>query len=294
MILTVRFSPTNTYLIEGRDGMLLFDTGWAGTFAAFCNAMGQLGIPVQSIRAVMVSHFHPDHMGIVSEIAACGAEIWVMDVQKDYVHAADEILKKDARAKFVPIDDSKVTFVPIGESRTMLSKLGIDGEVLHTPGHSDDSVSLFLDSGELLVGDLNPLYELPLHKGTPIGDSWEILLARKPKKVYYGHAKETTLVEDEMKETAPTGMETAHGRTEAAPKQTKAAPKQMKTAPEQTDYYALVKRIMKLIDKRTDLDKIAKKTGADRTLVEDVARMYLTHQNVGVQGILDRIEIKNR
>lgn len=287
MIRTVRYSPTNTYLIEGRDGMLLFDTGWAGTFAAFCNAMGQLGISVQSIRAVMVSHFHPDHMGIVSDIAACGAEIWVMDVQKDYVHATDGIFMKDARARFVPIDDSKVTLVPIGESRTMLSKLGIDGEVLHTPGHSDDSVSLFLDSGELLVGDLNPLYELPLHKGTLIGDSWEKLLSKKPKKVYYGHAKEATLAETELREALPTGVETAHGRTEVTPEQ-------KETAPEQTDYYALVKRIMKLIDKRTDLDTIAKKTGADRTLVEDVARMYLTHQNVGVQGILDRIEIKNR
>ena len=37
-----------------------------------------------------------------------------------------------------------------------------------------------------------------------------------------------------------------------------------------------------------------KKTGADMAFIEDVSRMYLTHQNVGVQGILDRIEIKNR
>ena len=42
------------------------------------------------------------------------------------------------------------------------------------------------------------------------------------------------------------------------------------------------------------LRKIHKKTGADKTFVEDVARMYLTHQNVGVQGILDRIEIKGK
>ena len=36
------------------------------------------------------------------------------------------------------------------------------------------------------------------------------------------------------------------------------------------------------------------KTGADKTFIQDVMRMYLTHQNIGVQGILDRIEIKNR
>ena len=60
---------------------------------------------------------------------------------------------------------------------------GIAGEILHTPGHSDDSISLLLDDGSLFVGDLNPLYELELHKGTKIYESWEQLLARNPVKV---------------------------------------------------------------------------------------------------------------
>ena len=51
---------------------------------------------------------------------------------------------------------------------------------------------------------------------------------------------------------------------------------------------------MKLIDRNCTMAKIQKKTGADAGLVEDVMRMYLTHQNIGVRGILDRIEIKGR
>ena len=51
---------------------------------------------------------------------------------------------------------------------------------------------------------------------------------------------------------------------------------------------------MKLIDKGYTLDKIRKKTGADKVFIEDVTRMYLTHPGVSVQGILDRIEIKGR
>ena len=43
-----------------------------------------------------------------------------------------------------------------------------------------------------------------------------------------------------------------------------------------------------------DIEKIMKKTGADAAFIQDVMRMYLTHQNVGVQGILDRIEIKGK
>ena len=146
----------------------------------------------------------------------------------------------------------------------LLKEIGLCGEILYTPGHSDDSISLFLDDGSLFVGDLNPLYELELHKGTAIGESWEKLLSLNPQTVYYGHAKAA--------EIAAAGA----------------------SASNHDDVYKQVSKIMKLIDKGVSLDRIQKKTGADTSFVEDVARMYLTHQNVGVQGILDRIEIKGK
>ena len=67
--------------------------------------------------------------------------------------------------------------------------MGIHGEIVYTPGHSDDNISLCLDDGSLFVGDLNPLYELELYQGTLIEESWNKLLALKPVTVYYGHAK---------------------------------------------------------------------------------------------------------
>ena len=61
-----------------------------------------------------------------------------------------------------------------------------------------------------------------------------------------------------------------------------------------SDLYRIVKQIMHLTDKGVKAEKIRKKTGADAEFIEDVTRMYLTHKDVGVQGILDRIEIKGR
>nr|MCR5655224.1 hypothetical protein [Lachnospiraceae bacterium] len=58
------------------------------------------------------------------------------------------------------------------------------------------------------------------------------------------------------------------------------------------DMYALVEKIMKYADKGVSKEKVAKKTGADVAFIEEVNRMYLTHRNVGVAGILDRIELK--
>ena len=42
----------------------------------------------------------------------------------------------------------------LDESRTFLASLGLHGQFVHTPGHSDDSISVLLDSGEVFTGDL--------------------------------------------------------------------------------------------------------------------------------------------
>ncbi len=260
----LHYSNTNMYLIEGNKGKLLFDTGWAGTFPVFCKALGEIKVAAQDIDYILVSHYHPDHMGIAQEIADLGAILLVPDVQENYLHAADSVFEKEKNKAFIPVRDDKAQKIPLEESAAVLNGIGLNGRIIYTPGHSDDSISLYLDSGDLFVGDLNPLYELEMHKGTQIEDSWNKLLALKPKRVYYGHAK-TAII----------------GENKESPKNA-------------SDQYALVADIVKLIDKGCDTGKIQKKTGADAEFIQDVMRMYLTHQNVGVQGILDRIEIKNK
>ncbi len=246
----------------------MFDTGWAGTFPLLCKALGEKKLKLQDISFLLISHYHPDHMGIAQNIADAGAVIAAADVQREFIHSSDQIFAKENNSSFLPIEDKNMQLFSIGESRSFLRELGIDGEVFHTPGHSDDSISLWLDRERaLFVGDLNPLYELEMHKGTVIADSWERLLSLKPKTVYYGHAKKAELAGRKT----PTGQKSNN-----------------------TDTYALVKKITRLIDKGCSAEVIQKKTGADAVFIQDVARMYVTHPNVSVQGILDRIEIKGK
>lgn len=264
----LHYDKTNTYLIKGKDKFILFDTGWAGTFHSFCKAIKKLGIKINDIEYLFISHFHPDHMGIAQEIADTGVRIVVTDIQQAFIHNADTVFEKEKNSGFIPIDDGKITLLPISESRAFLGSIGISGEIFHTPGHSADSISLYLDEGSLFVGDLNPLYELEAHKGTEIAESWDMLLALKPKTVYYGHAKTAVLDKTALKSS----MEKVSDK----------------------EIYSLVKKIMKYVDKGYSTELIQKKTNADPEFIRDAARMYLTHQNVSVQGILDRIEIKNK
>ena len=262
-VITLKYSNTNTYLIEGERGTVLFDTGWTGTFTALCKALGEEKKKLQDIDYVFISHFHPDHMGIAQEIADKGPTIVAIDLQVPYLHSSDAILSKDNK-NYHPIVDDDIKVISVSESRSLLATLGIDGEVIYTPGHSDDSVSLWLDNGCLFVGDLNPLYELEMYKGSDIEKSWNRLLGMNPSIIYYGHAK-AKMMDDSIEEVY-----------------------------DNKDLYRLVSRVIKFIDKGYSIEKICRKTDADKGIIEDINRMYLTHQNVGVQGILDRIEIKNK
>ncbi len=262
MIHELQYDNTNTYLIFGTKGLLLFDTGWAGTFMKMCKALGEKGIKLQDIDYLLISHFHPDHMGLAGELAEQGVTVIVMENQKEFVHASDYVFERDKRYTFTPISDDKIKVISFEDSRAFLHELGIEGEIMPTPGHSDDSVSLMLDSGDVFVGDLYPLYELEVHDEPGVQESWSRILATKPKRIFYGHAKTAVLEE-------VTGQKNA-------------------------ELHDTVKKMMHLIDKGASIDKIATKLKVDREFVSDVCRMYLTHRNVGVQGILDRIEIKGK
>ena len=61
----LKYGNTNTFFIPGDGGGLLFDTDYAGTLPAFYKAIKKNGIEIKDIGYVLVSHFNPDHMGLV-------------------------------------------------------------------------------------------------------------------------------------------------------------------------------------------------------------------------------------
>ena len=125
-VITLKYSNTNTYLIEGERGTVLFDTGWTGTFTALCKALGEEKKKLQDIDYVFISHFHPDHMGIAQEIADKGPTIVAIDLQVPYLHSSDAILSKDNK-NYHPIVDDDIKVISVSESRSLLATLGIDG-----------------------------------------------------------------------------------------------------------------------------------------------------------------------
>ena len=79
------------------------------------------------------------------------------------------------------------------DSRAFLDKLGIEGEIISTPGHSDDSITLILDSGAAFTGDL----PMPLLASEDALDavtrSWAAIQARRVQRIYPGHGPDRPL-----------------------------------------------------------------------------------------------------
>ena len=189
MIQLLKYGNTNCYYIEGKNGSLLVDTDWAGTLQAFYSKIKELNI--KKIDYLLITHYHPDHMGIAQDIIEnMNAKLLVIDVQKDYLHSSDKIFEKDNNTKFKPINMVPV-IISCEQSRNFLKDLGIDGEIIYTPGHSDDSISLILDQGIALVGDLYDLNSAALFNDKKINDSWKKILSHNVKKICYGHHEQT-------------------------------------------------------------------------------------------------------
>lgn len=191
MIQLLKYGNTNTYYINGENGSILVDTDWAGTLNAFYKKIKELNI--NKIDYLLITHYHPDHMGIAEEIIDnMNAKLLVIDIQKDYIHCSDSIFEKDKKVDFKPISAIPV-IISCEESRKFLKNLGIDGEIIHTPGHSDDSVSLILDEGIAIVGDLYDLNSASAFNDDKIDNSWKKILSYNISKICYGHHEQIIL-----------------------------------------------------------------------------------------------------
>ena len=193
-MIKIRYGNTNTYFMQGKDSGVLIDTDYAGTLPAFYKAIKECDIKVADITYVLATHYHPDHVGLVSKLMEQGVKLLLMESQMVSVHFADGIFSREPKLGYRPIDEGKATIISFEESRGFLASLGIDGEIISTPSHSKDSISIILDEGSCIVGDLEPIDYLEAYdKNEALKRDWERILEYDPKRVLYAHANEKVL-----------------------------------------------------------------------------------------------------
>jgi glyoxylase-like metal-dependent hydrolase (beta-lactamase superfamily II) len=191
MITKIKYGNTNTFLIKGSKANILIDTDYAGTLYAFYKALKEAGLKVSDINYLLATHYHPDHIGLVSELMDQGVKLLILESQLPYVHYSDPIFAKEPYLNYKAIDESKAQILRFSDSSAFLSSIGINGDILPAPSHSEDSIIITLEDGTVIAGDLEPFEYLEAYEDNKeLKADWDKILSLNPKRVLYAHANE--------------------------------------------------------------------------------------------------------
>ena len=184
-VVNVGYRSTNYWVIGAGTSRVLVDLGWPGTMGMMLTSLKRMGVPIEEIRYGIATHYHIDHAGVAQELKHAGVPLLVIDVQ---VHAIP-IMKRWTKPQdhYEDISTEDNVTITCGESRATLKRIGIDGEILHTPGHSDDSISLLLDDGSVFTGDLTHPDLVGQEDPEVVLSSWQLLRERGATLVYPAH-----------------------------------------------------------------------------------------------------------
>ncbi len=184
-IVNVGYDSTNYYVLSDGKPRLLVDVGWPGTLPKMQGACKRIGITLTDIPYFLLTHYHPDHAGLAQELKRLGLKLILIDLQIPFVPALKATMKPENHYQEIDLKDNMV--IKLAESRAFLAKLGIQGEIVATPGHTDDSVSLVLDGGIAFTGDLTAPILIGDDPANTAFQSWAKLRAMGVKTVYPGH-----------------------------------------------------------------------------------------------------------
>ena len=157
---------SNGFFVIG-DKTIAVDTGCIEGDDAFLSACEEAQIKPADVELIVITHGHPDHFfnlpamkrltnapimchRLAAEAINIGRDL---DIQ-GRTEIGREIVRKLAEEGNL-IGEPPAVKVDIElDADTSLADWGIQGRLLHTPGHSAGCMCLVLDSGEAIVGDM--------------------------------------------------------------------------------------------------------------------------------------------
>ena len=184
-IVNVGYRSTNYWVISAGTSRLLIDLGWPGTMGSMLAMLERKDIPLNEIRYGVATHYHIDHAGLGEELKRAGVPLLVIDFQVDAIPYMRQWTKP--QDNYVDITPEGNVVIELTESRQLLREIGISGEIVHTPGHSEHCASILLDDGSVFTGDLTHPALATDEQASTVSASWQKLWEMGAKQVYPAH-----------------------------------------------------------------------------------------------------------
>jgi hydroxyacylglutathione hydrolase len=207
-IISFNLGVTSCYLIIGKE-IIMVDAGMPNKLQLFKKVLLKHKIDPSKIKLIVLTHSHFDHCGSARDIRnLTGAKIAIHETERECVEHEKVLIPKGVNIKgkiTQPLIFSfKIPFpkftpdILLTNEPYPLSEFGINGQIIHTPGHTIGSLSVILDSGEAFVGCMAhngfpfrwkpglPIYAQDINA---IKEDWKTLIDKGITFVYPGHGK---------------------------------------------------------------------------------------------------------
>lgn len=174
----------NTYLIDGTPPILI-DPGHLGLFEHVQRGLLSLGLSVGGIGLIICTHGHPDHIEGARVFQETGVPVTLHETEWNTLaeYQAMSAVRLDAFEPALFLDEGAL---PAG---------GHTFEVIHTPGHSPGSISLYwprmkaLFTGDLIFKESLGRTDLPGGDGERLKASIRRLAALDVEWLLPGHGE---------------------------------------------------------------------------------------------------------
>jgi len=208
----------NCFLIRGNKKHILVDTGVPKSEKKILRQLQSHGIDKNDIGLIIITHGHIDHFGSTAELkAALNVPLLIHELDAVALRTGKsmaETLKPNKRywniLKRKLLNDKATSCEPDiileGDCTYYLSEWGINGKIIHTPGHTPGSLSVILDDGNAIIMDLassgillggiafnSRMKHPPFHDDfQQVKQSIEKVLLEKTDRFYLGHGGPVT------------------------------------------------------------------------------------------------------
>jgi glyoxylase-like metal-dependent hydrolase (beta-lactamase superfamily II) len=165
----IRLPVGHAYLWQDPDGLTLVDAGLPGSAPALAAAVRHTGHRPADVRRLLLTHFHPDHMGAAADVAAWGdVQVLAHHADAPFIRAAGAGPAPDLADWERPIHERVMRPLAAQAPGPPLVAPRIDRELtdgdepgfgdgavtVAVPGHTPGSIACYLPRhGVLFTGD---------------------------------------------------------------------------------------------------------------------------------------------
>jgi glyoxylase-like metal-dependent hydrolase (beta-lactamase superfamily II) len=147
----------NIYIIESDQGLMIVDTGLAGTTWKILRIIQRMGYKPEEVTSIILTHAHLDHFGSAASLKKkTGAQVLghhadVPSYEKGGIGSMPGIIPQGAKINH--------TFQGrfLGAPPVVIDKELSDGDligewtIIHTPGHTPGTINLYSESRKLII-----------------------------------------------------------------------------------------------------------------------------------------------